>query len=116
MRKLKALAKKYPREPAPVVELGWANLDVNKPEKALRYFDEAVRIAPVHPMANYGRAEALRFSGKPHQAIEAYDKFLAISPRGPEAEAARNAVDSVLETLEMAQRNRNFRRNKMQKK
>ena len=71
MRKLKALAKKYPREPAPVVELGWANLDVNKPEKALRYFDEAVRIAPVHPMANYGRAEALRFSGKPHQAIEA---------------------------------------------
>tara|TARA_Y100001954_G_scaffold232647_1_gene284289 strand:- start:2297 stop:3523 length:1227 start_codon:yes stop_codon:yes gene_type:complete len=115
IKKLKALARKHSKEPAPLVELGWANMDINKPEKAMRYFDEAIRLSPTDPMANYGRAEALRLSGKPHQALEAYDKFLSISPRGPEAEAARNTIDTLIEILEMAQRNRKYRLNKMQK-
>ena len=115
VKKLKALAKKYPREVAPVNELGWAYLGINKPEKALGYFNESIRIAPTNAMSNYGRAESLRLSGKPYQALEAYDRYLTISPRGPEAEAARNSIDVIIEMLEMSGRNRKYRIKKMQR-
>jgi tetratricopeptide (TPR) repeat protein len=116
VKKLMAMAKKYPREVAPVGELGWAYLDINKPEKALSYFNEAVRISPTHVISNYGRAEAFRLSGKPHQALEAYERFLSISPQGPEARAARNSIDVIIETIEMSGRNQKYRINKMQKR
>ena len=65
-------------------------------------------------MGNYGRAESLRLSGKPYQALGLRAVPHRLSPRGLGAEAARNSIDVIIEMLEMSGRNRKYRIRKMQ--
>jgi tetratricopeptide (TPR) repeat protein len=67
-------------------------LDKRKPLAAVGEFKRALNNSPNFPQALFGLGEAYRAAGDTAQAIDAYKKYLAASPAGEDAPAARRQV------------------------
>jgi hypothetical protein len=87
--------KNEPKKPEGWVGLGWAYLDVERFPQAVRAFKRATRLAGAPPEALFGLAEAHRFAGEKPEAVAAYEKYLASSPDGADANVARNALKAL---------------------
>ena len=55
-------------------------------------FREALEYKPDDPDATYMLAESIAKLGRTHEAREAYESYLKLSPRGPGADRARKAL------------------------
>ncbi len=74
---------------------GWAYIDLEKGDAAVRSFRRAVSLPGAPPEAQFGLAEAYRFSGQKAQAIKAYERYLLLAPAGPDAAVAKNALEAL---------------------
>jgi len=78
MRLLLSLIQKEPRNPWPLVEIGWMYLYTSETQTALEYLQAAERIAPEHPQVHYALAYAygdLYFDGE--GSIDDSEKYLS---------------------------------------
>jgi tetratricopeptide (TPR) repeat protein len=76
----------------PWLKLGWAAVDLGRFVEAQRAFQTALGIDAALAEAQFGLAEALKFSGRNAEAVEAYKAYLALEPDGRDAAIARNAI------------------------
>lgn len=83
---------------AAITGTGYVLLDRQKHFKAIDTFRRALEIEPNYGPALFGVAEAYRARGDTTQAVNAYRQYLATSPRGPDAPAARRQIQE-LESL-----------------
>jgi len=67
-------------------------LDRQRPLAAIGLFKRVLSSAPTFPSALFGLGEAYRSQGDNSHAIEAYKKYLAASPGGQDAPAARRQI------------------------
>jgi predicted Zn finger-like uncharacterized protein len=74
------------------VRLGWASIDVNRMDDALRSFQRATRLDGGLAEAHLGVAEANRFLGNKAAAKESYETFLRLAPNSREASIAKAAL------------------------
>ena len=74
--------------------LGYVHLDRQRNDAAIAAFRRALSVAPFAP-AMFGMGEAYRAAGDRKRALEAYQRYLATSPDGPDAPAARRQVKTL---------------------
>jgi predicted Zn finger-like uncharacterized protein len=84
-----------PQSAEPLTGMGWAYIDMEKPQAALNVFMRAVRLNDHYVEAYYGEAEAHRLLGHREQAIESYEKYLSRSPTGSDRKAAEKALEGL---------------------
>jgi tetratricopeptide (TPR) repeat protein len=77
---------------AAVTSSAYLLLDKQKPLAAVGEFKRALNLSPNFPQALFGLGEAYRAAGNTGQAIEAYKHYLAASPAGADAPAARRQI------------------------
>jgi tetratricopeptide (TPR) repeat protein len=77
---------------AAVTSSAYLLLDKQKPLAAIGEFKRALNLSPNFPQALFGVGEAYRSAGNTAQAIEAYKRYLAASPSGSDAPAARRQI------------------------
>ena len=77
---------------AAVTSAAYLLLDKQKPLAAAGEFKRALNLSPNFPQALFGLGEAYRAAGNAPQAIEAYKHYLAASPGGSDAPAARRQI------------------------
>jgi predicted Zn finger-like uncharacterized protein len=77
---------------AAVTSSAYLLLDKQKPLAAVGEFKRALNLSPNFPQALFGLGEAYRSAGNTAQAIEAYKRYLAASPAGSDAPAARRQI------------------------
>ena len=77
---------------AAVTSSAYLLLDKQKPLAAVGEFKRALNLSPNFSQALFGLGEAYRAAGNPAQAIEAYKRYLAASPAGSDAPAARRQI------------------------
>jgi predicted Zn finger-like uncharacterized protein len=77
---------------AAVTSNGYLLLDKQKPLAAVGEFKRALNLAPNFPNALFGLGEAYRSAGNSAQAIDAYKRYLAAAPTGPDAPAAQRQI------------------------
>jgi tetratricopeptide (TPR) repeat protein len=77
---------------AAVTSSAYLLLDKQKPLAAVGEFKRALNLSPNFPQALFGLGEAYRSAGNTGQAIEAYKRYLAASPGGGDAPAARRQI------------------------
>ena len=77
---------------AAVTSSAYLLLDKQKPLAAAGEFKRALNLSPNFPQALFGLGEAYRSAGNTAQAIEAYKRYLAASPAGSDAPAARRQI------------------------
>ena len=73
---------------------GVSNLNLNKPEKALKDFNRAIDIDPSRADAYLGRANTLSTLGRYAEALPDYDRALEIDPKLANAYANRGSAHS----------------------
>ena len=71
--------------------IGFVNLGQKRFRLAVNYFQRALESAPYAP-AMYGLGEAHRQAGESEAALDAYRRYLAVSPDGSDASAARQHI------------------------
>ncbi|HSM91656.1 MAG TPA: tetratricopeptide repeat protein [Anaeromyxobacteraceae bacterium] len=76
---------------------GLCYLDLQQYALAEQGFRAALRADPEEQDALLGLAEAARYQGKKSEAIQLYERYLALHPDGEDAVAARNAVQQLKE-------------------
>ncbi|HSN14113.1 MAG TPA: tetratricopeptide repeat protein [Anaeromyxobacteraceae bacterium] len=76
---------------------GLCYLDLQQYALAEQSFRAALRADPEEADALLGLAEAARYQGKKPEAIQHYERYLALHPDGEEAVAARNAIQQLKE-------------------
>jgi tetratricopeptide (TPR) repeat protein len=81
---------------------GVSNLNLNKPEKALKDFSRAIEIDPNRADGYVGRANTLNTLGRYQEALEDYDKAIEIDPKIANAYVNRGSAYSQLEQYEKA--------------
>jgi tetratricopeptide (TPR) repeat protein len=81
---------------------GVSNLNLNKPEKALKDFSRAIEIDPARADGYAGRANTLNTLGRYQEAIEDYNKAIEIDPKLANAYVNRGSAYSHLEQYEKA--------------
>jgi tetratricopeptide (TPR) repeat protein len=86
-----------PDRAEPVTGRGLALLDLGKPPQAEASFQKALQLNPRYAVAIMGLAETYRTLGRNADAIEYYKKYLDVLPNGPEASAAKNALERLKE-------------------
>jgi predicted Zn finger-like uncharacterized protein len=84
--------RQQPSGVAAVTASAYLLLDKRKPLAAVGEFKRALNNSPNFPQALFGLGEAYRSAGDTAQAIEAYKKYLASSPGGEDAPAARRQI------------------------
>jgi tetratricopeptide (TPR) repeat protein len=67
-------------------------LDKQKPLAAIGLFKRALTSAPSFPPALFGLGEAYRAHGDTASAVDAYKRYLAVAPSGPDAPAAKRQM------------------------
>jgi predicted Zn finger-like uncharacterized protein len=77
---------------AAVTSSAYLMLDKHKPLAAIGEFKRALSLSPGFSSALFGLGEAYRAAGEPGQAVDAYKKYLAASPGGTDAPAARRQI------------------------
>jgi predicted Zn finger-like uncharacterized protein len=88
--------KQQPHGAEALAGLGYVHLDRNRNDAAINAFRRALTVAPFAP-AMYGIGEAYRAAGDRRRALEAYQRYLATSPDGDDAPAARRQIKSLTE-------------------
>ena len=88
-------AKMKPGNPRPFIGMGWAALDLGRTADAVKDFKKALDLEEGLSDAEFGMAEALRFSGHKEEALEAYRTYLKMDPRGKDASTAKRAIESL---------------------
>ncbi len=73
---------------------GVSNLNLNKPEKALKDFNRAIDIDPSRADAYLGRANTLSTLGRYAEALPDYDRAIEIDPKLANAYANRGSAHS----------------------
>lgn len=81
---------------------GVSNLNLNKPEKALKDFNRAIEIDPTRADAYLGRANTLNTLGRYEEALRDYNQAIEIDPKIANAYVNRGSVHSHLEQYEKA--------------
>jgi hypothetical protein len=76
---------------------GLCYLDLQQYAPAERSFRAALQADPEEEDALLGLAEAARYQGKKPEAIQHYERYLALHPDGDDAVAARNAIQQLKE-------------------
>ena len=74
---------------------GLCYLDLEEYPPAEASFQAALKIDPSQPDALLGLAETYRWEGKKTDAVRYYEKYLAVSPEGEDAQVARNALEEL---------------------
>jgi predicted Zn finger-like uncharacterized protein len=74
--------------------LGYVNLDRQRVEAAVSYFRRSLAVSPYAP-AMFGMGEAYRALGDKARALDAYQRYLAVSPGGADAPAARRQMKAL---------------------
>jgi predicted Zn finger-like uncharacterized protein len=74
---------------------GLCYLDLERYPPAEASFQAALQVDPRQPDALLGLAEAYRWQGKRTDAIRYYERVLAVSSQGEDAEVARNALEEL---------------------
>ena len=82
-----------PNHPEPYSGKGLALLDLGKVASAKPMFARALQLNPRYGVALMGMAETSRQLGQNADAIRFYKRFLDIQPTGPEAFAAKSAIE-----------------------
>jgi predicted Zn finger-like uncharacterized protein len=77
------------------IQKGWSAMDGNRNSEAAKDFKKALEIDPNSAEAEFGLAEAQRYSGNKAEAIEAYKTYLKMAPNGKEAGTAKRAIDAL---------------------
>ncbi|HET9451173.1 MAG TPA: tetratricopeptide repeat protein, partial [Aggregicoccus sp.] len=72
---------------------GLALLDQGRLVPAERSFQQALRLDPNSGPALMGLAETYRAQGQKASARRYYQQYLEVAPTGPDARAARNALE-----------------------
>lgn len=93
----RAALKKRPRSVKALAGLGWASIDRGRNRSAIRLFEKALDYDAGYAEAHFGLAEARRYDGQKARAIASYKRFLELSPTGPDANVAKNAIRSLSE-------------------
>ena len=81
---------------------GVSNLNLNKPEKALKDFSRAIEIDPSRVDGYAGRANTLNTLGRYEEALEDYNKAIEIDPELANAYVNRGSTYSHLGQYEKA--------------
>ena len=81
---------------------GVSNLNLNKPEKALKDFNRAIEIDPSQANAYVGRANTLLTMGRFEESLPDYNRAIEIDPELANAYANRGSVHSHLGHYEQA--------------
>jgi predicted Zn finger-like uncharacterized protein len=76
---------------------GLCYLDLQQYALAEQSFQAALQADPEEADALLGLAEAARYQGKKSEAIQHYERYLALHPDGDDAVAARNAINQLKE-------------------
>ena len=76
---------------------GLSLVDLGLTAPAITAFEQALQIDPRCGLALMGLAEAYRAEGKKEQAMLYYEKYLAVVPDGPKAQAAEAAIKALQE-------------------
>lgn len=87
-------AAKNPQSPEPLDGMGWAYVNLGKPELAILRFQAAVQHSPRYGDAYIGLGEAYRLLGRTDDAVAAYRRYLDLHPRGPSASIAQTALNN----------------------
>ena len=77
------------------IGLGWTALDLSKNAEAVKAFRKALDVDGNLADAEFGLAEALRFSGSKSEALDAYKSYLKMDPSGKDAGTAKRAIESL---------------------
>jgi len=80
-----------------LVGRGLCYLDLQQHVLAEQSFRAALQVDPEEADALLGLAEAARYQGKRSEAIQHYERYLALHPDGEDAVAARNAINQLKE-------------------
>jgi tetratricopeptide (TPR) repeat protein len=86
-----------PENPDALAGRGLCYLDLSRYVPAEEAFKAALAANDVHPAALMGLAETYRYEGRRADAVTYYRRYLAAHPRGEDAAAARNAIQSLEE-------------------
>ncbi|BDG03312.1 tetratricopeptide repeat protein [Anaeromyxobacter oryzae] len=84
-----------PENAAALVGRGLCYLDLEQYAPAEASFQAALRAAPGDADALMGLAETYRGRGKKAEALQYYERYLALHPDGEEAAVARNAIEEL---------------------
>jgi len=95
-----------PRHAWMFLDLGWAYLDDDAPDRALAQFDKALHYRPRDAAAQFERAEALAAMGDPDRAAAGYQEAVALYPDHAAAAARRADALSALARPEEARQAR----------
>jgi tetratricopeptide (TPR) repeat protein len=87
---------------ASALERGQASLDANEPEKALTFFEEALKLAPSNAEALVKKGTALEQLKRLEEAIACYDKAIAANETMTVAYLHKGAVYNQLERFSEA--------------
>lgn len=77
------------------VNLAVALSEIGEYERAISEFEEALRLDPNHVGAYLQLGYTYQEMERPLQAVEAWKKVLELAPDSPEAEEAREALESI---------------------
>jgi predicted Zn finger-like uncharacterized protein len=91
------VAQLQPRNAKALAGQGLCYLDLQQYTLAEQSFRLALQADPEEPDALLGMAEAARYQGKKSEAIQHYERYLALHPDGDDAVAARNAISQLKE-------------------
>ena len=94
LRLFERALKLQPEGAEALAGLGYVNLDRQRAEAAVSYFRRSLAVSPYAP-AIFGMGEAYRALGDRTRALEAYQRYLAVSPSGADAPAARRQMKTL---------------------
>jgi hypothetical protein len=92
---LASLGDEPPGDADTLVEMGTVFLDAGETADALVLFDRAVELDPTHVVGHYRRALGLLALGRTEDARAGFERVLGLSPEGPLAGKARQAVEEL---------------------
>jgi predicted Zn finger-like uncharacterized protein len=74
---------------------GMCYLDLENPDAAISMFKQVLNAAPRFTDAHFGMGEAFRMKGMKRDAVKHYRTYIDILPDGPEADVARQMLQSL---------------------
>jgi cytochrome c-type biogenesis protein CcmH/NrfG len=78
---LTALAEKQPSDPKPRAELGNMYFDAERYSDAIKWYNEAVKLAPNDPNVSTDLGVSYYYTNQPDKALEQFDHSLKLDPK-----------------------------------